>query len=98
MSKAKSKTEIEKLHDWMVENNIKHERREWLDGIQLYISNDYIRLSCICRTGSYGFDKGLIEMYDFIEEPEGWLTAEDCEQRIKEKYWEKVKKHESSND
>jgi hypothetical protein len=47
-----------------------------------------LKVSCICQHGSYGVEKGLIEFYDFINEPIGYLTGKEAfaliEQKIKE--------------
>jgi hypothetical protein len=40
-------------------------------------------ISVIIGHGTYGGDKGLLEMWDGNGEPEGWLTAEEVIERIK---------------
>lgn len=40
-------------------------------------------ISVITGHGTYGGDKGLLEMWDGNGEPEGWLTAEEVIERIK---------------
>ena len=40
-------------------------------------------ISVIIGIGTYGGDKGLLEMWDGNGEPEGYLTAEEVIERIK---------------
>lgn len=40
-------------------------------------------ISVIIGHGTYGGNKGLLEMWDGNGEPEGWLTAEEVIERIK---------------
>ena len=38
----------------------------------------------ICSTGSYGSERGLLEIWGKdIDDPIGWLTAEECLEKIK---------------
>ena len=38
----------------------------------------------ICNTGSYGSDVGALEMWGLtMREPEGWLSAENCIDKIR---------------
>lgn len=81
-------TEMSKLQKWLDDNGIKYERiieeRPPLRRNQILIETDYKELSFICQWGSYGYYQGLIEMYDFQNEPIGFLTAEECIDKIKE--------------
>ena len=81
-------TEMDKLQKWLDDNKIKYERiieeKSPLRRNQILIETDYKKLSFICQWGSYGYEKGLIEMYDFQNEPIGFLTAEECINKIKE--------------
>lgn len=79
------KTEIDKLQDWLIKNHIQHERGELLGGDQILVKHNHLELSFICHMGSYGHERGLIEMWDFINDPEGWLTAEKCKRIIKKR-------------
>ena len=37
----------------------------------------------VCNTGSYGYEKGLLEIWGAnMDEPEGWLRAEECLEKI----------------
>ena len=55
---------------------------------------DYIRREwdAVCHRGSYGAEEGLLEIMGTIvrdnagDNVEGWLTAEEVIERIKEKY------------
>lgn len=79
-------TELEKLQNWLDKNHIKYTRRQ--DGFynQILIETSEVKLSFICQIGSYGFEQGLIEMWDFgDEDPIGFLNAENCKKIIKER-------------
>lgn len=80
-------SEMEKLQKWLDENNIKYERYiedGKLNRNQILIRTDKIELSFICHYGSYGYQQGLIEMYDFENDPIGYLTAKQCISKLKE--------------
>lgn len=82
-------TELEKLQDWLDKNHIEYIRRK--DNFnygynQILIETSKVKLSFICQIGSYGFEQGLIEMWDFgDEDPIGFLNAENCKKIIKER-------------
>ena len=98
-------SEIDTLRAMLRENDIPFEsnidKRQMHD---LYADVDYrnqvivrcpdepeeIRVSCVCHFGSYGVQKGLIEFYDFFNEPTGFLTADEAFELVKEK-WEEWK-------
>ena len=80
-------SEMEKLQKWLDENKIKYERYiegGWISRNQILIKTEEMRLSFICHYGSYGYEQGLIEMYDFENEPDGYLTAKQCISKLKE--------------
>lgn len=80
-------SEMEKLQKWLDENNIKYERYiedSLINRNQILIKINEMELSFICHYGSYGYQQGLIEMYDFVNEPEGFLTAKQCISKLKE--------------
>lgn len=81
------KEEMQKLQDWLDKNHIDYKRtKEYVEGIgrnQILIETNEIKLSFICHYGSYGYEAGLIEMWDFENDPVGWLTAEECKKIIK---------------
>ena len=64
---------------------------------QIIVSDDGIGgdWDAICHSGSYGAEEGLLEIMGTIVRDnagdcvEGWLTAEDVIERIKEKYFQK---------
>lgn len=54
--------------------------------------------SVICHFGSYGYDRGLLEFWgDFMNDPIGYLTAEECFEKLKEML-EKVEKLEMAQE
>ena len=84
-------TEIQKLRCLLDEKSINYEVRDWggsssgfMEGYNLQVSNGDIRYSFLLSKGSYGREKGLIEFYNFSDEPTGWLTANECMKIIKE--------------
>lgn len=79
-------SEMEKLQKWLDENGIKYERYiedGRFNRNQIFIKTNKKELSFVCHYGSYGYQQGLIEMYDFENEPEGFLTAEKCIKKLK---------------
>lgn len=52
---------------------------------QIEINYPKGKLSIICHFGSFGYDEGLLEMWDFEGEPIGHLKAEIALEIIKEK-------------
>ena len=90
--------EIEKLGKILIDNDISFERiidktpmldcrcNKKVDHTnQIMIDRGFVKISCICHLGSYGVDKGLIELYDFHNEPFGHLTAKQAWEIIKER-------------
>lgn len=85
-------TEIEKLRSFLDKNSIDYEVRDWGEsgngswvGYNLHVLNGDIRYSFLLSKGSYGREEGLIEFYNFNDEPTGWLTADECMKIIKGK-------------
>lgn len=83
-------TEIQRLRDFLDENSIGYEVKDWgksssgfWEGYNLHVINGDIRYSFLLSKGSYGREKGLIEFYNFNEEPTGYLTADECMKIIK---------------
>lgn len=78
---------MQKLQDWLGKNHILYFRRkEYQDRIgrnQIIIEKGETKLSFICHYGSYGYEAGLIEVWDFENDPKGWLTAEQCKRIIR---------------
>lgn len=70
----------------------KHDTRQnsfyHMNGIkrnQIEINHPEGKLSIICHFGSFGYDEGLLEMWDYEGEPIGHLKAEKALEIIKEK-------------
>lgn len=71
-----SNAEIEKLRDYFDSNKIAYELRYWEEGrFNIHVDLGYIRLSFLTSVGSYGGYEGLIEYYNFRDEPTGYLRA-----------------------
>jgi len=99
--------EIGKLRVLLKEHNIEHEnfidqtpKYSFIHKKDLDTRNQILikckdepelKISCISHYGSYGASDGLIEIYDFINEPIGFLTADEAfkfiERKMKE--WER---------
>lgn len=85
-------TEIDKLAEMLEKAGVKfirnkQEQRPWRDKEiygefwqnQVLVKYDnFPVISAICHYGSYGHELGLIECYDFSEEPRGYLDAEQA--------------------
>lgn len=72
-----SNTEIQKLRDYFDANQIEYELRNWEEGrFNIHVDLEYIYLSFLTSVGSYGGREGLIEYYNFRDEPTGYLTAD----------------------
>lgn len=68
---------IDELAEILRTNNIRNFtiRRESNFFNQILIwTSPYTFLSAVCQFGSYGFQDGLIEVYNFIDEPTGYLS------------------------
>ena len=83
-------TEIQRLRDFLDEKSINYEVRDWGESssgfwerYNLHVLNGDIRYSFLLSKGSYGREKGLIEFYNFNDEPTGWLTADECMETIR---------------
>jgi hypothetical protein len=70
----------------------KHDTRQksfyHMNGIkrnQIEINHPEGKLSIICHFGSFGYDEGLLELWDYEGEPIGHLKAEKALEIIKEK-------------
>ncbi len=93
-------SEMDKLYSYLVENGY-HVRRiekdpEGIERNQIVVvdsAGEYL-WDAICHYGSYGYEKGLLEIMGEIVDPscedsvEGWLTADDVIARVKERYEE----------
>lgn len=94
-------SELDKLETYLKEHGIRHKRIDkpafipMLDDgdvgrhqIAVYDEEGGIKWDAICQFGSYGYEKGLLEIYGDIVEGEcvegviGWLTADDVIKRM----------------
>lgn len=90
--------EILRLEVMLQENNIPHEKREYLGGWQIcYPNNAEVICSVIEHDGSYGREDDRLEIMGLLTSEEeqydsvvGHLTAEDVFNRI-QKYYREVK-------
>ena len=74
-----SNAEIQKLRDYFDTNQIEYELRYWEEGrFNIHVDLWYIRLSFLTSIGSYGGYEGLIEFYNFKDEPTGYLRADEA--------------------
>lgn len=71
-------TELTKLREYFDTNGVSYEAVYWGDNqYNLHVDSEYVKLSFLTSEGSYGGNQGLIEFYNFWDEPTGYLTAED---------------------
>ena len=74
-----SNKEIKRLRDYFDSNQIEYELMCWEEGrFNIHVDLWYIRLSFLTSVGSYGGYNGLIEFYNFRDEPMGYLTADEA--------------------
>ena len=74
-----SNAEIKRLRDYFDTNQIEYELRYWEEGrFNIHVDLWYIRLSFLTSIGSYGGYEGLIEFYNFKDEPTGYLRADEA--------------------
>ena len=73
-----------KLESMLLAANIPYEARDCWDGRQVcYPCIAYCVSDAACHSGSYGHEKGLLEVMGLVDESEvgdsveGWLTAEE---------------------
>lgn len=92
--------ELNKLEKYLKDNKIPYQRidergqsefnllSKYLERHQIIYPNKEMHLwDVICHPGSYGYDEGLLELMGNIsrtDDVEGYLTAEDVIERIKE--------------
>lgn len=87
-------SEMDRLEQYLKEHNIPYQRfkeknawgqkcRGWNQIVSP--NNEEWHWDVICHVGSYGYSQGLLEIgYRDKGEVEGWLTAEDVIERIKD--------------
>ena len=80
-------TELTKLREYFDANGVSYETVNWEDNrynlhednwYNLHVDLEHAKLSFLTSEGSYGGYNGLIEFYNFRDEPTGYLTAEDA--------------------
>ena len=72
-------TELTKLKEYFDTNGISYEVAYWEDNrYNLHVDLEYVKLSFLTSEGSYGGYNGLIEFYNFRDEPTGHLTADEA--------------------
>lgn len=90
-------TEINKLKEMLEKEHIPFTFRKLYEGYQIiYPDTKNINENTICdvilHEGSYGREQGLLEIMGLVDEEkvddevEGYLTAEECFNRIKKHY------------
>ena len=97
-------TEMDKLEQYLIQHRIEHNRYDsdgkWDAGHGLIIEmdrhqicvpeeGDRCKWDAICQHGSYGYEKGLLEIYGDLVDPKedgdtvvGYLTADDVIKRL----------------
>ena len=74
-----SNKEIKRLRDYFDLNQVEYKLRYWEEGrFNIQVDLEYIYLSFLTSEGSYGGYEGLIEFYNFRDEPTGYLTADEA--------------------
>lgn len=73
-----SNKEMKKLKSYFDFNQIAYEVVAWGDRFNIHVKMDYLTLSFLTSEGSYGGYNGLIEYYNFRDEPTGYLTADEA--------------------
>lgn len=72
-------TELTKLREYFDANRINYEVAYWEENrYNLHVNLEYVKLSFLTSEGSYGGCNGLIEFYNFRDEPTGHLTADEA--------------------
>ena len=71
--------EIKRLRDYFDSKQVEYELINWgSDRFNIHVDLECIRLSFLTSVGSYGGYNGLIEFYNFRDEPTGYLTADEA--------------------
>ena len=72
-------TELTKLKEYFDTNGISYEVAYWeCNRYNLHVDLEYVKLSFLTSEGSYGGYHGLIEFYNFRDEPTGHLTVNEA--------------------
>jgi len=88
-------TEFNRLEQMLKDDGITYEREDSESSTMDY-TWEFHQLRCpleigekwvwdvVCSTGTYGYEKGLLEIWGKdLQEPEGWLRADECFEKIK---------------
>ena len=90
-------TELDRLENWLRNNGYEYTRTDRdgdVDFHQIIVYRHHTKIrswDAICHYGSYGAERGLLEIYgdivpyDVEDSVEGWLTASDVIKRISKK-------------
>ena len=71
--------ELTKLREYFDANGISYKVAYWEDNrYNLHVDLEYVKLSFLTSEGSFGGDSGLIEFYNFRDEPTGHLTVNEA--------------------
>ena len=74
-----SNKEIKKLRKHFDLNQVEYEVIAWGENrFNIHVKLEYTTLSFLTSVGSYGGYNGLIEFYNFRDEPTGYLTADEA--------------------
>ena len=72
-------TELTKLREYFDASGVSYEAVFWENNrYNLHVNLEYVKLSFLTSQGSYGGYHGLIEFYNFRDEPTGHLTADEA--------------------
>lgn len=72
-------TELTKLREYFDASGVSYEVFFWkVNRYNLHVDLEYVKLSFLTSLGSYGGLEGLIEFYNFRDEPAGYLTADEA--------------------
>ena len=72
-------TEITKLRECFDASGVSYEAVYWEDNrYNLHVDLEYAKLSFLTSEGSYGGNQGLIEVYNFHDEPTGYLNVDEA--------------------
>ena len=77
-------TEMMKLAFGLRDRGIEFKAQSFFDGLQIVVGDDW---DAICHSGSYGHEKGLIEVMGLPQcqnDVIGWLTAEEVLKMVDE--------------
>ena len=72
-------TELTKLKEYFDVNGVIYKQVRWKDNqYNLHVDLEYVNLSFLTSECSYGGNHGLIEFYNFRDEPTGYLAADEA--------------------